>query len=165
MRFALLPVLVVSLVGLTSAPAQADWPNWGCTKLARWTGYGFSDGYHHGHGRGAASHWGSAAACPSCSPSSGWISRPANCGAVRMPAVPPAPRFGDRGDTVAASARWHPDAAAAALHRPARVADTAGDPVPVIAAAVWTPDRPPVMAAPRCSGTHRMPCSLRLPHG
>ena len=49
MRFPMMLILAVSLTWVTGTPVRAHWPNWSCTTLARWTGYGFSDGYHHGY--------------------------------------------------------------------------------------------------------------------
>ncbi len=45
-----IPRLLVVLISVSwlAVPAQADWPGWGPTHFARWTGYGFGDGYHHG---------------------------------------------------------------------------------------------------------------------
>lgn len=51
----LMLMLIVGVV-LTSAVARADWPDWGCTPLWRWTGYGFGDGYHQGCCRTSCGH-------------------------------------------------------------------------------------------------------------
>ena len=43
-----LPTVLFVLISLTyiTTPTQAAWPGCGWTSFARWTGYGFGDGYH-----------------------------------------------------------------------------------------------------------------------
>jgi hypothetical protein len=88
MRFSPFLFLAISLTWLTTTPVQADWPNWGCIPLTRWTGYGFGDGYHHrncsqakccGQGVGGySSQW--------------WISQPVGNCAAREPTTQVAQR-------------------------------------------------------------------------